>query len=484
MSYAQAGYRPEKNPVYWYYGSASVAFGIKNNAFSYLLLIYSTQVLGISGYLAALALAIAMAWDAVSDLLLGHWSDKTQSRLGRRHPFMYVGFILLPLSFYALFNPVIELTESNSWYYLLAAAVLIRTAVTLFEVPSVALLPDLVKDYDERNKWLALRHAFGWYGGNGIHVVNMAIWVGAYGVAAQAGYSIYGVVGAMLIATSILVSSLGTQKAASAMPQPTEPFRFNEIWHEMKQIGQSVKNANFFWLFSYSLIVGAAGGMSTALYLYNVTYFFEFTGQQIAVTGLFVFASPAIAYFLAPAVGRALGKKRAAMAALFAAIFLYPIPYVATLAGIWPESGSWNSLIIYSFFIMAEVVGFIVGGVMLDSMMADVVEDSEVNTSRRSEGLFYAARSFASKAVSALGIVLAGSIVSLVGMDGIQGVEDMTHTMRADLAAFFLPAYCGLYVFAIYLISRYKIDRETHQNNLARLAEQSQNTIAEQKPIG
>ena len=35
--------RPEKNPVYWYYGSASVAFGIKNNAFSYLLLIYAEE---------------------------------------------------------------------------------------------------------------------------------------------------------------------------------------------------------------------------------------------------------------------------------------------------------------------------------------------------------------------------------------------------------------------------------------------------------
>ena len=44
-----------------------------------------------------------------------------------------------------------------------------------------------------------------------------------------------------------------------------------------------------------------------------------------------------------------------------------------------------------------EVVGFIIGGVMLDSMMADIVEDSEVKTSRRSEGLFYAARSFAGK---------------------------------------------------------------------------------------
>ena len=358
--------RPEKNPVYWYYGSASIAFGIKNNAFSYLLLIYSTQVLGIPGYLAAMALAIAMAWDAVSDLLLGHWSDKTQSRLGRRHPFMYAGFILLPLSFYALFNPLFELTEASRWWYLLAAAILIRTAVTLVEVPSVALLPDLVKDYDERNRWLALRHAFGWYGGNGIHVINMAIWVGAAGVASQSGYSIYGVVGALIIAVSILVSSLGTQKAAAAMPPPSEPFRFTEIWTEIKQIGQSVNNANFFWLFVYSLFVGAAAGMSTALYLYNVTYFFNFTGPQIAVTGLFVFASHAIAYFLAPNLRQTLGKKRTAIAALLGAIFLYPIPYLLTLAGLWPTAGGWTSLMIYSVFVMTEVLGFIVGGVMLD----------------------------------------------------------------------------------------------------------------------
>jgi Na+/melibiose symporter-like transporter len=465
--------RPEKNPVYWYYGSASVAFGIKNNAFSYLLLIYSTQVLGIPGYLAAMALAIAMAWDAVSDLLLGHWSDKTQSRLGRRHPFMYAGFILLPLSFYALFNPLFELTEASRWWYLLAAAILIRTAVTLVEVPSVALLPDLVKGYDERNRWLALRHAFGWYGGNGIHVINMGIWVGAAGVASQSGYSIYGVAGALIIAASILVSSLGTQRAAAAMPPPAEPFRFTEIWTEIKQIAQSLTNANFFWLFVYSLIVGAAAGMSTALYLYNVTYFFNFSGPQVAVTGLFVFASPAIAYFLAPSLGQTLGKKITAIAALLGAIFLYPIPYLLTLAGLWPTAGSWTSLMIYSLFVMTEVVGFIVGGVMLDSMMADVVEDSEVKTSRRSEGLFYAARSFAGKAVSALGIVLAGSIVSLVGMDGIKTVVDMTDTMRADLASFFLPAYCGLYFLAIYLISKYRIDRDAHNENLATLAQKA-----------
>ena len=128
------------------------------------------------------------------------------------------------------------------------------------------------------------------------------------------------------------------------------------------------------------------------------------------------------------------------------------------------------SLIIYSVFVASEVVGFIIGGVMLDSMMADVVEDSQVKTSRRSEGLFYAARSFAAKAVSALGIVLAGSIVTLVGMDGIQSASAMTDGMRADLASFFLPAYCGLYLLAIYLISRYRIDRQAHNSNLLKLA--------------
>ncbi|MCH8258214.1 MAG: MFS transporter, partial [Proteobacteria bacterium] len=210
----------EKRPIFWFYGSASIAYGIKNNAFSYLLLIYANQVLGLPGYLASLALALAMLWDAVSDLLLGHWSDKTSSRLGRRHPFMYAALFLLPISFYGLFNPFIELNEDNTFIYILVLAILIRTGTTLFEVPSTALLPDLESDYDRRNKWLALRYAFGWYGGNGIHTINFAFWVGAYGVAAQTGYSIYGVAGALIIASVILISALGTQKAAAAMPRP------------------------------------------------------------------------------------------------------------------------------------------------------------------------------------------------------------------------------------------------------------------------
>ena len=459
----------EKNPTFWFYGSASIAYGIKNNAFSYLLLIYANQVLGLPGYLASLALAIAMIWDAVSDLLLGHWSDKTSSRLGRRHPFMYAAFFVLPITFYALFNPVIELNEDNTFYYVLVLALLIRTGTTLFEVPSTALLPDLETDYDRRNKWLALRHFFGWTGGNGIHMINFMFWVGAYGVASQTGYGIYGIAGALLIAAAILVSSFGTQKVAAALPKPSEPFQFLAIKREIKQIFQSVKNKNFAALFFFGLTVGIAGGLGTALYLYNTTYFFGFSGQQISVTAIGVLISPVIAYWAAPYLGKLFGKKRAAIYAILVNIMLYPMPYILLLTGNWPELGSWTSLYIYSGFIVMEVICGIIGGVLLDSMMADVVEDSELKTARRSEGLFYAARGFAAKAISAGGIVGAGSIVSIVGLDGITSFDDVTQEIRMNLATQLLPIYCGLYLLGLVIVSKYRITREDHDAHLAQL---------------
>ena len=145
------------------------------------------------------------------------------------------------------------------------------------------------------------------------------------------------------------------------------------------------------------------------------------------------------------------------------------MPYILLLTGYWPELGSWTSLYIYSGFIVMEVICGIIGGVLLDSMMADVVEDSELKTARRSEGLFYAARGFAAKAISAGGIVGAGSIVSIVGLDGITSVDDVTQEIRMNLATLFLPIYCGLYLLGLVIVSKYRITREDHDAHLAQL---------------
>ena len=468
-----------KNPTFWFYGSSSMAYGIKDNAFAYLLLIYANNCLGVPGYLSGLALAIAMIWDAITDPVLGHWSDKSNTRIGRRHPFMYVSLLLLPGGFYALFNPVVAVSGEDAFLYVLALAIIIRTGVTLFEVPCTALLPDLVKDYDERNRWLALRHFFGWTGGNGIHAINFFFWLGTYGVVAPTGYAIYGTAGAITIAIVIVAASLGTQRIAASLPQPTETFKFGEMFKEMRQIMESLKNRNFLALFSYGLALGAAGGLGAALYLYNVTYFFEFTTFEVGITAIAVLFSPPVASFFVPRLGRKLGKKKAAITCLSSRVILYPIPYIAVLNGFWPELGSIPSIAIYTAFIYTEVVLGIVGAALLDSMMADIVEDSERQTSRRSEGLFFATRAFAGKFMSASGILLAGIIVTAAGLDGIRSVEQVTMEVRFDIATFFLPLYCCLCFLGIGLVNLYKIDREAHNANLAALAEKGREKITE-----
>ncbi|MCY4093996.1 MAG: MFS transporter [Gammaproteobacteria bacterium] len=466
---------PTRNPLFWYWSSASAAFGIKNNAFSYLLLPFTTQVLGMPGYVAASALGVAMLWDAVSDLILGHWSDKTSSRLGRRHPFMYAALILLPLSFWGMFNPVMEMTDDLMFWYVLVFAILIRTSTTLVEVPSVAQLPELVSQYEGRSEWLSMRHAFGWLGGNGLHTINFFLWVGHYGMSVHTGYAIYAWVGATLIAIAILISSLGTQKYFAALPRPEKSESDNNLWavlvHAFRELVQSLANKNFAVLFFNGLLTGIAGGMLAALYLYNTNYFFGFSGTQIAMTGVFVLVSPLISIALIPPIGRIFSKRQIAIFAISCFIFLTPVPYLLFLIGFWPAMGSWLSLFFYSAFIVIEVVCLIINGVMLDSMMADVVEDSEIDTSRRSEGLFYATRGFAAKAFSAGGIFLAGIIVSIVGMESFVTAADMSHDHRVLLTSWFLPIYCGLHLSAIVLLMFYRIQKDTHEQNLATLAE-------------
>jgi len=459
-----------RQPVFWFYGLASVAFGIKDNAFSYLLLTYCNKVLSMPGYLAGRAMAIALVWDAVWDVLLGHLSDKTRSPLGRRHPYMYFSLLVLPVSFFFMFHPLVELNENTSFMYVLTSALIVRTGTTLCEIPSIAQLPDLEKDYERRNQWLALRYTFGWYGGAGLHVLNFTFWVGAYGQSSQSGYSIYGSVGSVVIFLGILISSLGTQEHGRKAPPPSEHFRLYDMATEIKQACNSMGNPNFQILFVMSILLGVAGGLNSALTIYVQSYYFALSGVEMAFVATAILVSPLLANLIAPRLGARLGKKKTAICSSASSLFLGPLPSVLVLVELWPTLGTPKALGVYTFYCIVTVTLSIISGVMIDSMMADVVEDGEVSTHRRSEGLYFAAKGFAGKAISGGGIIFAGNVVSFVGLDKVTSAAEMTWHMRYDMVMFKEPVTMLLMVVAIALLLRYRIGLEEHNANLAKLS--------------
>jgi Na+/melibiose symporter-like transporter len=104
-------------------------------------------------------------------------------------------------------------------------------------------------------------------------------------------------------------------------------------------------------------------------------------------------------------------------------------------------------------------------------MIADVVEESELKTGRRSEGLFFAANSFVQKAVTGVGLMLSGLILTLAHFPAKAQPGHVPQDVLRHLALTYVPAYAGLYAIALCFLAAYRIDRASHQATLRALAQ-------------
>jgi len=177
--------------------------------------------------------------------------------------------------------------------------------------------------------------------------------------------------------------------------------------------------------------------------------------------------------FMAPRVGRRLGKKRAVLVLGAIAFTVQPLPLLGRLLGVLPANG--DPLL---FPLVAGIntldLGFIIAlQALLASMLADLVDHSEARTGRRSEGVFYAALTFIRKTNQGIGAFIAGLLLQWVAFpdNAIPG-EVSVNTLNV-LAATMIPALWGLWSVMLWSVSRYQIDRAGHEANLRALAEQS-----------
>ena len=460
-----------------FYGLGAVAYGVKDNGFSYFLLIYYNQVLGLSPTLTGAALMIALLSDALSDPIVGWLSDNWRSRWKRRHPFMYASALPLAVAYAFLWNPPAGLGQTGLFAYLVCAAVGIRTLVTLYEIPSTSLVPELTQDYDERTSLLAYRYFFGWYGGLGMAALAYTVFLRATpeypsGVLNPEGYRVYGAVGAAAMFASVLVSAAGTHRYIPVLRSPPEARRF-ELRRVFRELAETLSNRSFLALFWASLFAFVGLGLGASLNLYINTFFWELASEEIRYIVYLQFGSALLALAVAPRAAARFDKKGAALRAFLASILLGPAPVLLRLAGLFPGNESPWLLPILMAHGMLEVTLLVMLGIFISSMIADIAEENEIRTGRREEGLFFAARSFAVKATSGLGVLLAGVTVQAIGLpDGARpGEVDPAVVFR--LGVVFGPTLMGLYLVALGFLSRYRISRRGHAENLAALARRS-----------
>lgn len=150
-----------------------------------------------------------------------------------------------------------------------------------------------------------------------------------------------------------------------------------------------------------------------------------------------------------------------------AAIVFQPLPVLLRVVDLMPSNESGFLLPILMAHGFIEVTLSVAAAIIISSMVADIVEDSEKRTGRRSEATFFAARGFAAKVVNGSGVISAGLILSITGFPDDASAGAVPQMTLNKLALIYAPALLVCYLAALYGMSFYKISRDGHRKNVA-----------------
>lgn len=455
------------------YGMGSVAPGAFN-ALGALNMFFYNQVIGVPAAVVGLALSAMVFSDAFIDILIGHASDRTRSRWGRRHPFMLAGMLLIPIAIYLRWHPPRDWAADSMFWYIYATGIFVNVAFSIFEIASNALGPELAKAYHDRTNLISYRWTLG--------AVTAAIATTLiYGVFLRAtpehpigqlnveGYGPLSVTITLMVVGSILVMMLGTRHVIPELHQAPPSVRVS-LRDQLRQVAGVLTNRNFLVAVVSGLISGLGSGMEAGLRLYFATFLWGFKSSDILVLSLLSMPTPIVAAMIAPRLGARYGKKRACMSLFFASVVLGNLPLLLKLTGVLTLEASPLLLAILGGFAFAAGVCSIGGFILVSSMVSDIVEDVQAKTGERSEGLLMTADSLPSRIVNSLSVALPGIMLAWVAFPakGTPGPE--TYELMARVGWIYLPTFAIISILSISVWAFYRIDQQTHERNLRAVA--------------
>jgi Na+/melibiose symporter-like transporter len=456
------------------YGLGSVAQGVAGQALSTSIISqFLFLVVGMPALLVGTAIVISQVIDAIVDPLLGLWSDRARGPLGRRHPFMYASAVPCAIAFYALWHPPTALQGTALFAYMLALLVIVRLFTAMYEIPSSALAPELSRDYHRRTRLFAVRTYFGNISGGSMLVLLNVVFLRhdaahPLGVLNRAGYSQWGALAAGMILVSILWSSWSTHHLIPTLARP--PRRTGGAAAILAEVVGTMRNPSFLALMVSGLVSSVAGGIAAALNPYMTLYFWGLSPQ---VAGLMLLAYAPAVYIGAiqsRPVSSRFGKKPALIGLSAASLAASLAPIALRLAGAMPANGSPLLIPILLAANFLVVTFNTMTSVIVTSMFADLADDNAVRTGARAEGLLFALNGLIPKISGGLGAFGGSALIAMVGFPARAQQGTVAQSILHALGVAYLPVVAGLYALSIAIIAFYRIDRATHEANVAQLA--------------
>lgn len=424
-------------------------------------LYFIVSVVGVDIKLAGLAFIIGRIWDAVNDPLIGILSDRLRTRWGRRRPFLLLGALPFGVGFWLMFSGSPFDSQLASAFYYAAVFILYDTAYTIVNAPYVALTPELSQDYDERSS-LA-----GWRMANSIlaslvtaalfRLLAERVFAGWFSGphALQQGYAVSGAIwGLIIVITPLLVFWAIREEPR---PPDDDPLDF---WQTFKDV---LANRPFRIGATVYLLTFTAADIVTTVFVWFLVYYLGFTAPFDSVLLAAVLSIAFLTMPLTVWLMRRLGKTRTYVWVMSLWIA------VMGLISLIPPGALGLTLL------AALLAGFGYGAANAIpwAMVADVVEEDELRTGKRREGVYSGYLVTFRKIATAVAIAAVTQALAaagfVAGTGGAAGAQPQRAILTLRLCISVAPA--ALLMLSIWAASRYPLTREAHADLRRRLAE-------------
>jgi len=382
----------------------SMGTGVMIGALTGYGLYYMTNYLGIAAGLAGSLIGLSKFYDMISDPVMGQISDRTQSKWGRRRPYLLVGTIACPLTLLLLFHlPVFE-SGSLTITVLFLVLVLYATAFTSFNVPYFAMPAEMTSNYHERTVIMSQRVFFSTMSVVSVSVLGPFV-IEAFG-GGVAGYKGMSWVLAFLVFIGMGTTFLLTKNVAFTLRSERSDYR---VRNQVKLILNNKPFCTFIAAKSM-IFIGSASAQGTLLFM----------GQFVLGRGEMILVGFGIGYTLGVMfslpiwtrlIAKVLGKRDAFRIA--------SIGLGLTMLTWWMATPDESLVIFYSRFFLMGI--FSAGGLVAGSaMLPDIMEYDRHRSGVNQEGLYAATFSLIEKIAYTAGPAMLGLLLSAGGFISVQ----------------------------------------------------------------